>query len=70
MLLLNELKITKKIPKVLKNNIKLYHVFKDECNEEVFENVLFVTNDEKVYGLGYNGSARLALFQSDTPGIQ
>ena len=65
MSLLEEFNIAEKIPKGLKNNIKLYHVFKDECNEEVYENVLFVTNDDKVYGLGYNGSGRLGLIQTE-----
>ena len=50
--ILNHFEICAKIPENIKTNIKLFHVFNDS---DLKKNIIFITNDQKVYGLGHNG---------------
>ena len=45
---LNRFKIFSKISEEIKQNIKIFHVFKEG------KTVLFITSDDKVFGFGYN----------------
>src|ERR1700761_7402803 len=56
--IVNEFSIFREFPKELKQNIKLFHVFYNDF-------AYCVTNDDKVYGLGYNISKRLGYNQSN-----
>ena len=48
--IINKFKITNKINYDLKQKIKLFHFFDDQIGD----NVLFVTNDDKVFTFGQN----------------
>ena len=48
--ILNRFEMFQKVNNNLKQNIKLFHVFEDIKGY----NVLFITSDDKVYGLGQN----------------
>ena len=55
--LMDELEICDKIPEELKNDIKYYHVF----NDHIYKCALFVTNDDRVYGLGDSSHGMLGV---------
>ncbi|CAG2167092.1 unnamed protein product [Oppiella nova] len=55
--LLDKFRICETINTDIKKEIKLFHVFND-CNNE---NILFVTNNDCVYGMGANGEGCLGL---------
>ena len=62
MSLLEKLDISEKIPEVLKNDIKYYHVFRnEETYSETEQSLLFVTSDDKVYAMGDNICGKLGL---------
>ena len=49
------------IPDRLKNNIKFYHIIYYDYIKGNRFSILFVTNDDKVYGLGDNSWGQLGL---------
>ena len=61
--IIEKFKICDKIPQNMRQNIKLLHVF-DDCI--IDKNVLFVTLDDRVYGLGDNSYGCLGLGHSET----
>ncbi|CAG2179016.1 unnamed protein product, partial [Oppiella nova] len=56
--ILGKFRICDTIDTNMKNEIKLFHVFNDYTNDK---NILFVTNDDTVYGLGANNNGCLGL---------
>ncbi|CAG2173346.1 unnamed protein product [Oppiella nova] len=56
--ILGKFRICDTIDTNMKNKIKLFHVFNDYNNDK---NILFVTNDDTVYGLGANNNGCLGL---------
>ena len=49
--ILNKFAICEKIPQKIKSDINLFYIFNDYIKNK---NIIFVTKDDKVYGLGHN----------------
>ncbi|CAG2163750.1 unnamed protein product [Oppiella nova] len=54
-------KISDYIQPDLKQQVKYFHVFDDLKNTPISGNILFVTTDDKLYGLGVNSEGQLGL---------
>jgi len=59
---INNYTICDQIPEDLKQEIKLFYVFDDSSGH----NILFVTFDDMVYGLGSNSAGQLGLGHNTT----
>ena len=58
---LDRFEISDKIPKDLKCIIKYFHIFKTKFQKQFYTNVLLVTIDDKVFGMGENYCGVLGL---------
>ena len=58
---LESFEICKKIPEIIAKQIKLFYIFDNNNNQ----NVLFVTNDDNVYGFGENKYGMIGLGHYD-----
>ncbi|XP_054155604.1 uncharacterized protein LOC128954064 [Oppia nitens] len=59
--ILDSFRICEKIPQTIKSKIKLFYVFNYTFDRNVYENILFMTDERQVYGMGGNENGSLGL---------